>query len=314
VRHDTTLRVGGYEIPAALELPSGPVHGAVLLIPGSLFSNVDGDYPAWNMFPRTNAFLAEQMAGRGLAVYRFAKLGPGTGSVEVEPAKAAAIKSWKGRAVIAHAALAHFREELAARGIVAPKMILAGHSEGAVVASVIATEGADADGVALLSGPSIGILGIMIEQARSSVPPVGDEAVADLEAVVAHIRKGEPIPGELRARAAGQFGAGALVKMPPEAITYMRDCDATDPLATIASYEKPVLIVQGDTDTSVPAHHAEKLRDVRGAKATTHHLFDGLQHMYKPVPPGASPMEVFGLTGPTDPRVAEAIDNFVREI
>jgi alpha-beta hydrolase superfamily lysophospholipase len=314
VRHDTTLRVGGYEIPAALELPSGAVHGAVLLIPGSLFSNVDGDYPSWNMFPRTNAFLAEQMAERGLAVYRFAKLGPGTGSVEVDPAKSTDVKSWKGRAVIAHAALAHFREELAAHGVTAPKMIISGHSEGAVVASVIATGGADSDGVVLLSGPSIGILGIMIEQARNSVPPVGTEAVADLEAVVAHIRKDEPIPDELRARAAGQFGAGALVKMPPEAIAYMRDCDATDPAATIARYDKPVLILQGGTDTSVPHHHADALLAARGSKPTAHRLFEGLQHMYKPVPPGASPMEAFGLTGPTDPRVAGAIDNFVREL
>ena len=32
MRHDLTLRVPGYDIPAALEIPSGPVAGAVLLI------------------------------------------------------------------------------------------------------------------------------------------------------------------------------------------------------------------------------------------------------------------------------------------
>jgi hypothetical protein len=315
VRHDLTLSVHGFDIPAALEIPDGTPAGAVLLIPGSLFSNVDGDYPAWNVFPRVSAFLAEQMAERGLVVYRFAKIGPGTGSVETANAKPELVKSWRGRARVAHAALAHFRAELAARGIAVPRLVLAGHSEGAVVASVIATEGADADGVVLLSGPSIGILGIMIEQARAMLPPgASDAPVVLLEKVVAHIRKGEPIPGDLRAQATGSFGAGALVNMPPEAVAYMRDCDATDPVATIANYEKPVLIIQGGTDSSVPSHHAERLRAARGSRPTTHIVFERLSHLYKPVPDGISPMEIFGLTGPTDPRVAEAIDNWVRAL
>ena len=314
MRHDLTLSVHGYEIPAALEIPSGPVAGAVLLIPGSLFSNVDGDYPSWNMFPRTNAFLAEQMAERGLVVYRFAKNGPGTGTVETPAAQTELVRNnWKGRATIAHAALAHFRSELATRGIAAPRTVISGHSEGAVVASVIAAEGAVCDGVVLLSGPSVGILGIMIEQARNMhLPGAGDGPALLLEKVVAHIRNNEPIPDDLRKQAAGPFGAGALVNMPPDALAYMRDCDATDPVATIAGVDRPVLIIQGDTDSSVPVHHAEKLRAGRGSKSTTVRIFDGLQHMYKPIPPGASPQEIFGLTGPTDPRVAEAIDEFVR--
>ena len=315
MRHDLTLSVPGYDIPAALELPDGPPAGAVLLIPGSLFSNVDGDYPSWNIFPRVSAYMAEQMAERGLAVYRFAKLGPGTGSTETSPAEAKALRSWRGRATIAHAALAHFRRELDARGLRAPKMVLAGHSEGAVVASVIAREGAAADGVVLLSGPSVGILSIMIEQSRAMLPPgASDEPARLLERTVAHIRKREPILEDIRTQAAGSFGAGALVSMPPDAIEYMRDCDATDPAATIGGYEKPVLIVQGGVDTSVPVHHAEALRAARGSRPTTYAFFDGLSHMYKPVPPGTSPMEMFGLAGPTDPRVASAIDSFVRTL
>ncbi|MFI5233583.1 MAG: alpha/beta hydrolase [Gemmatimonadales bacterium] len=315
MRHDLTLRVPGYDIPAALELPDAPPTGAVLYIPGSLFSNVDGDYPSWNVFPRASAFLAEQMAERGLAVYRFAKLGPGTGSTETSPAEAKVLRSWRGRATIAHAALAHFRAELVARGLGTRKLVLAGHSEGAVVASVIARDVAVADGVVLLSGPSTGILSIMLEQSRATpAADANDATVSVLEQVVACIRTGEPIPDSLRAQAAGGFGAGALVSMPPEAIAYMRDCDATDPAALIGGYAKPVLIVQGGVDTSVPAHHAEALRAARGSRPTVYRFFPALSHMYKPVPPGTSPMDMFSLPGPTDPRVAAAIDNFVRTL
>ncbi|MGH7653141.1 MAG: alpha/beta hydrolase family protein, partial [Gemmatimonadaceae bacterium] len=106
----------------------------------------------------------------------------------------------------------------------------------------------------------------------------------------------------------------AIEGMPPDAQQYMRDCDATDPVAMIAGYEKPVLIVQGGVDTSVPAHHAEALRAARGSRPTTYRFFPGLSHMYKVVPPGTPPMDMFTIPGPTDPAVAAAIDNFVRTL
>ena len=109
-------------------------------------------------------YLAEQLTGRGLVVLRFAKLGPGTGSTEVDPSKSAESKSWTGRANTARLALALLRRELAARGLPGHPLVIAGHSEGSVVASVLARDGVDVDGVVLLSGPSVGILEIMIEQ------------------------------------------------------------------------------------------------------------------------------------------------------
>jgi alpha-beta hydrolase superfamily lysophospholipase len=315
MRHDLKLLVSGYEIPAALDLPTGEPAGAVLLVPGSLFSDVNGDYPAWNIFPHVYAHLAQQLALRGMAVFRFAKLGPGTGSVETDAAQAKAVRDWPGRMRIARAALDAFHTALSERGVRVPRLVLAGHSEGAVVVSVLGCEGVDADGIILLSGPSVGILGIMIEQARAMAAPAGNgAAVATLEAVVACIRKGESIPDELRKAASGPFGAGALIAMPPEGLAYMRACDAVDPVATIAAFAKPVLIIQGGRDSSVPPHHAERLRAGRAALPTEHAFFPELQHMYKQVPEGTPDVEAFGFPGETDPRVADAIVDWMRRL
>lgn len=299
-----TLAIPGFDVPAALTLPDGRVTGAVLLIPGSLFSDVDGNYPTWNSFPRVYAHLAEDLASRGLAVLRHAKLGPGSGSVQTDHMAGAVSRTWAGRERTTRAALALFRAELASRGIVPPRLVLAGHSEGAVVVSVVAQGGVDADGVILLSGPSVGILEIMIEQNR---PVTSDEQFAILREVIDVIRREEPIPDHLKERAAGPTGAGALVGFPPEALAYMHDVDATDPLAAIAHYDKPVLIVQGGSDASVPAHHGEALRNARGDRPTTYAFFPEIQHMYKQVPPGTPPAECVGFPGPTDPRVGAAI-------
>src|SRR5690349_2588448 len=101
-----TLAVPGWEIPAALTLPKmhendGALESAILLVPGSLFSDVNGDYPTWNSFPHVYAHLAHQFAARGHAVYRFAKLGPGTGSVTTDAEAAATLRTWDGRLAIA---------------------------------------------------------------------------------------------------------------------------------------------------------------------------------------------------------------------
>jgi len=305
-----TLTIPGFDVPAALTLPKGDVRGAVLLVPGSLFSDVDGNYPSWQSFPRTYGHLAEGLARHGLATLRFAKLGPGSGSVQTNAILGAASRTWAGRVRTARAALALMRAELASRGITPAKVVLAGHSEGSVVVSVLAREGVDVDGIVLLSGPSVGIFDIMREQMGAMTPPDQLEQQRDVfEEVIGVIRRGEPISDALKQRAAGPTGAGALVSFPPEALTYMRDVDATDPVAEIANYAGPVLIVQGGADASVPTHHAERLRDARLAagRPTEYAFFPELHHMYKVIPAGTPAMEAFGYPGPTDPRVDAAI-------
>lgn len=309
-----TLSVSGYAVPAMLTLPAGgaPV-GGVLLVPGSLYSDVNGDYPAWNVFPHTNAHLARQMAERGLAVYRFAKLGPGTGSEVTVPDAAAGVRDWRGRTTIARAALAHFRAELDARQVTVPRLVLAGHSEGAVVVSVLARDGVDADGIVLLAGPAVGILSVMREQVPAMRPPEDREAVlADLDRVIAAIMAGQPIPEELKSRE----GIGGLAMMPPEGLRYMRECEATDPAAAIAGYAGPVLIVHGTRDANLGVHHAERLREAhaRSGRPTDIRILDGLSHMFKRVPEGVVGAEAFGFPGPTDERVAEAVGEWMRAL
>ena len=84
------LVVEGMSFPAVLAVPPGAVAGAVLLVPGSLFSDANGDYPAWNVRPHVYAHLARQLAGAGWASLRYAKPGPGTGTETVDAGAAVA--------------------------------------------------------------------------------------------------------------------------------------------------------------------------------------------------------------------------------
>jgi alpha-beta hydrolase superfamily lysophospholipase len=319
----TTLDVSGWSIPAALTLPPSAnrddaLPSAILLVPGSLFSDVNGDYPSWNSFPHVYGHLARQLSAKGHAVYRFAKLGPGTGSTPIDQELSAKVRNWEGRLVIATAALDAMIRELESRGLRADRTIAAGHSEGSVVVSrlAISEAGRRLDGVVLLSGPSIGILGIMREQIDLHVAPnAREEARRKHDEAVGYIHRGERIPPALAT--GGGMGISALANMPPEALTYMREVDLTDPVALAREMSQPTLVVQGGKDDSVPTHHGERLRDALrsragGAAKTSYVSVPEVSHMYKVVPPEVVGPAAFGYPGPVDSRVVDGIDGWIR--
>lgn len=325
IEHACTLAVSGWNIPAALTLPASrqgaePLASAILLIPGSLFSDVNGDYPQWNSYPSVYAHLARQLSAHGHAVYRFAKLGPGTGSVAVDADRAATARSWNGRLVIADAALTAMRAELESRGVRVERVVCAGHSEGAVIASQLATSNRAGElaGVVLLAGPSVGILEIMREQSAAMTPPGESSRASErLDAVIGYVRRGESVPPEYTD--GGGMGAAALASMPDDARRYMRDADATDPQALAAEMTQRVLVVQGGTDGSVPPHHGEALRRVlearpAGVERTAYLFVPEVQHMFKVVPPGVPAQEAFGYPGATDARVSDGVDRWIRAL
>lgn len=294
-----TMEVEGVRIPAAVTLPAqGARASAVLLIPGSLFSDVDGNYPVYNWRPHAYADLARQLAARGHVVLRFAKVGPGTGSVVVDSQRARVIGTFAGREVVAQAALRMLRADPAAAGL---PVFLAGHSEGAVVASLLAASTPGIRGVVGLSGPSVGLLSIMREQ----LPP-GEHPV--FEATVAAIRSGAPLPEE----AARAPQTAMLAAMDADGLRYMRDVDAVDPAAALARVTVPVLLVQGGRDASVRPHHAQALARARGTRPTETAFFPELQHFYKRVAADADPMTAMQVETESDPAVADAVDRWIR--
>ena len=294
----------GHRIPAALTLPAGSEpRGAVVIVPGSLYIDVDGNMPMFNARPHAYADLARQLASRGYAALRYAKRGPGTGSEVVDSAAAAANRTFQSRVVVLEAALEALRGRLSA-GI---RVVAAGHSEGAVVASMAAAQGVPMDGVVILSGPSVGIFGIMREQLP--VPPGSPpEAYAAFDRVVAAYHAGDPAPPldptdpTLRSLAFVQRQGEAGVR-------YMVEIDSVDPAATLARVTQPVLLVQGGRDGSVPPHHARALRSARDAAGlpTGSRYFAELTHFYKVAPEGMDPMAAFMLETESDPAVADAV-------
>src|SRR4029079_13292808 len=256
----------------------------------------------WGVRPNLCAELSRQLAACGDAVLRHAKTGPGTGSEIIDPVRAAeAFRHFSQRVVISRDALRALRESL---GEIAGRIeiwIAAGHSEGAVVASLLAGEEPSLDGFVRLSRHSVGLLDIMRDQ-MAAMP--GD--ISAFDEAAARIRRGEPLPPE----AAQNPQTATLAQMAPRDLVYIREVDAVDPTQAWAAVDRPLLLIQGGRDSSVPEKHVHRIGQARGSRPTEVAVFPELQHFYKQAEPGMDPQASFSLSTETDPRVAAAMDGW----
>jgi uncharacterized protein len=321
------LEAEGYQFPAALTLPEGQAVGwSVVLLPGSMGNDVDGNYPGMHMDPHMYADLARQLAGRGHAVLRYAKYGPGTGAVIVDEGLAQAHRPFPRQQYIAVAALRKLREMVPqAKGLA-----LAGHSEGSVHGMIISQRpDLGVDAFISLAGPALRYMDLFIYKAREMAKEQGE--IIDFGAFKVHaahyirafelMRAQEPFTQEIKADPTMEFFVknwDSASSQTQEGLQYMRDYDAVDPCVEITKVLCPVLVVQGGMDGSgVHADNGELLYQARHAvrpETTQMAFFQNLQHFYKRVRPGLTLQEAMALDEETDMRVSESMSAWLDRV
>ncbi|SRR6266496_2789319 len=312
------LEAEGSQLPAALTLPEEQeVRWSIVLIPGSMPNDVDGNYPAANMNPHTYADLGRQLAQRGYAVLRYTKIGPGSGAVVVDEKKAHRI--FPQQQYIAIATCEKIRELVPQ----SKRLAIAGHSEGSVHGLVLAQQhDLGIDALISLSGPAYRYIDLFIHMARKLSEEQGEIIdFGSFKVNAAHyirtfelMREGKPLTDEIKADPTMEFFVRSWDSQSPQAEQsrqYMRDYDAIDPCEAIINVPRPVLIVQGGLDQSgVIADNGERLYQARLAAhphTTAKAFFPDLQHFYKRAKPGMTAIESMALEGETDERVSDAI-------
>jgi pimeloyl-ACP methyl ester carboxylesterase len=272
------------------------------------------------------ADLARQLAELGHAVLRYAKHGPGTGTVVVDEGQAKAHRVFPRQQYIAAAAIRKLRELVPqAKGLA-----VAGHSEGSVHGLMISQRpDLGVDAFISLSGSSFRYMDLFIYKARQMAKEQGEIIdfgafkvnAANYIRVFELTRAGEPFTEEIKADPTMEFFVKSWDSDSPQAQEgrqYMRDYDAIDPCVEIAKVPCPVLVVQGGMDESgVHADNGERLYQARYAvypETTRLAFFPELQHFYKRARPGMTSQESMALDGETDVRVSKAISAWLDEL
>ncbi|HVH99831.1 MAG TPA: alpha/beta fold hydrolase [Enhygromyxa sp.] len=254
---------GGIEIGGTLTLPSGAgPHPAVLLITGS--GPQDRDETLFGHKPF--AVIADRLTRDGIAVLRVDDRG--VGKTTGDPATA----TIEDHATDVEAGLAF----LAARSDIDGKRIgLIGHSEGGVIAPMVAARSSQVAFIVSLAGPGVSGAALNPMQVRALLEAGGgakeviDEIVAGQTELMALLVA--DAPEEQLAEAVKKLALVAVKLQPgakpddldaakavaremvPLLSPWFRSWAKTDPAVHLAKLEIPILVMIGDKDLQVPA-------------------------------------------------------------
>lgn len=245
--HGTLLKAGGKAPP-------------VLIIAGSGPTDRDGN-SALGLSSNTYKLLAEGLAAKGISSLRYDKRGVGESRAAMVKQSDLRIQTYADDAANMAAAL---RKQTAARCV-----WLMGHSEGALLAELVAQKPDGICGVVLIAGAGQKIADVMRQQLSVMPEPARGKALA----AIAELEAGRLVPNP-PAQPLNLF----YTEVQPYLISWM----AADPAKLVSAINLPVLILQGETDIQVSVADAKALAAAKpGAKLV---LLPGVNHILKTAP------------------------------
>lgn len=280
----------GFNLAGTMTRPAGASGRlpAVVLVGGSGPTDRDETVAGIPVF----GHLAQGLVEAGFAVVRYDKRGVGQSGGRTESVTlsdyaedARAVVRWLQR---------H-------KDVDRDRIAVVGHSEGAAVAMILATREKRVKAVVLIAGTGTTGAELVLEQQRHvldqmKVAPSDREQKVALQqrihAAVLDDAEWEGVPDELRRSADTPWFESLL---------------AFDPARIMKDVDQPVLIVQGELDTQVPPHHADKLLALAEARRRNvdEQLLKvpGINHLLVPAKTG----EVAEYGSLSDAKVAPAV-------
>jgi fermentation-respiration switch protein FrsA (DUF1100 family) len=298
VEHEVSFAAGDHTVPGTLLLPrrrAGQKVPAALIVGGSGPTDRNGNSRLVPGEVNTNRNFAAALAEQGVASLRYDKLGSAATGVpeRVNPADGG-FELFVDEARAAHAYLKARPE------VDGGRVLLLGHSEGALIALVLADRWKAADeprALILAAPPGMPYLDLLSRQFREQYARAQDmkqvtaeqaeAALAEVERVVASLRSTGALPERIWPPTVAQI-------FRPDTARFLAQADAYDPhaLASGLPAHLPVLVLRGAKDQQVSAADAqailEGLQTAGNTRSLGYELTD-VNHVFKEVPGPPNP-------------------------
>jgi dienelactone hydrolase len=298
--HERAVTVGGapWALPGTLTLPNGPgPFPAVVLVAGS--GPEDRDETIAGNKPFRD--LAWGLASQGIAVLRYDK------RTLVYGARIAGLADFTAQDEFVDDAAAAVQLMARTPGIEGDHIYVLGHSEGAMMAPLIAERAPQVAGLIVMAGPTRPLVDVIVGQ-FVYLQSRGLATAAQVATAKAQAAAIEALTPADRGRGGNLLGA------PP---AYWLSLRGYRPAAVARHLTIPLLIMQGARDYQVT------LADFAGWKAAlaahprvTFKLYANLFHPFLPVPPGSPPglatPGAYAHPGHVDPPVIHDIVTWLR--
>ncbi len=264
--------------------------------------------------------LADHLTRKGIAVLRFDKRGIGKSTGDYANA------TTEDFAGDAEAALAYLKTR---KEIDLPKTGLIGHSEGGMIAPLVATHSSDVPWIVLLAGPGLKGEDTLLLQSELILKTAGvnDGQIAKTrefnKQTYALVRQ-EKDPATLQAKLSGLVqSSGMGASLPPDALQaqvrlmvspWFKFFLDYDPVPTLQKTTCPVLALNGEKDLQVaPKENLAKIQKALqdgGNKDFQTTELPGLNHLFQHSPTG-SPTEYGGIQETMAPEALNAVSDWV---
>jgi pimeloyl-ACP methyl ester carboxylesterase len=304
-------------LAGALTLPSGKgPFPAAILISGSGPNDRDETVAGHHPF----LILADYLTRKGVAVLRYDKRGTGKSTGNYDQATT---EDFAGDAA---AALSYLktRKEIDAR-----KIGLVGHSEGGVIAPMVAVHSPEVAWVVLLAAPGLKGEDVMLLQSELILKAAGmdDDRIAktrDFNQQSYALARREKDPAALETKLSDLVDStGMSTTLPPTALQsqarlmvspWFRFFLDYDPIPTLKKMLCPVLALNGEKDLQIaPKENLAQIRKALedgGNKDFQTAELPGLNHLFQHAPTG-SPVEYGGIEETMAPEALSSISDWV---
>jgi uncharacterized protein len=304
-------------LAGTLTLPSGqgPFPGAILIAgsgPHDRDENVAGHRPF--------LVLADHLTRKGIAVLRYDKRGIGKSTGNFDQATT---EDFASDATVALDYLKSRNE------INAKKVGLIGHSEGGLIAPMIASRSSDVTWVVLLAAPGLKGEQIMLLQSELILKVAGfdDDRIArarDFNLQSYALARKEKDPEVLEAKLTDLVDStGMSTTLPPTTLkpqakmmtsAWFRFFLDYDPIPALKKTQCPVLALNGDKDLQIASKEnlaqIEKALQEGGNKDFQTHELAGLNHLFQHAPTG-SPIEYGGIQETFAPEALTFVSDWI---
>ena len=276
-------------ISATIDMPDAGSDTAVLIVAGSGPTDRNGNSGA-GLNTYSYKMLGETLAHSGYAVMRYDKRGIGGSPIPAEDILSLVFEDYIDDA----RACAKF---LRAEGF--ERVIVAGHSEGGLIALQLAAEEACClDGVVLLCAPGYNMAEILNFQLSQQLVPAYMGLMVKSTAIINSLKAGrmvaqEDIPTELMSL--------FHPTVQPFIISNMR----YEPTELAAKCRVPMLIVSGGRDIQVSVSNGERLHGAN--PAAEHRMFENMTHVLKDADTSDRMMQVMSIYTNANLAITEAL-------
>ncbi len=282
IQEEITFRTQGvdYDFKGTLTYPKKEgKYPLMIMISGSGLQNRNEEI----MQHRPFAVIADYMANNGIAVFRYDDRGFGSENAELFNA------TTLDYALDVESAINAVKNH---PNIDTDKIGLVGHSEGGLIAPIVASRNSEVDFLILLAGPGVNGMEVLVEQTKA-ILKVNGYSKKEIEEQLKALKKGE---------------------LAGHSHPWMKCFLELEPSVYLEKVKQPVLVLNGTKDLQVlykqnlPA--IEKALKKGGNKSYEIHKLKGMNHLFQECKTG-SPNEYYEIEQTISPKVLKMMKDFV---